>query len=73
MYLAYTFEEIMAYHPDNKDVYSEIKKKLSNLVPFVGAGLTRFAYHSWKDALNELAGKITNRNNSRQVKEMIRN
>lgn len=72
MYLAYTFEEIMDYHPDNRDVYSEIKEKLSNLVPFVGAGLTRFAYHSWKDALKELASKITNRNDSRQVKKLIR-
>ena len=71
MYMAYFFEEIMAYHPDNKDVYSEIKENLSNLVPFVGAGLTRFAYHSWKDALTELAGKITNRNDSRQVKKLI--
>ena len=72
MFLAYTFEEIMAYHPDNDDVYSEIKENLSNLVPFVGAGLTRFAYHSWKGTLNELAGKITNRNDSRQVKKLIR-
>lgn len=72
MYLAYSFEEIMSYHPDNKYVYSDIKENLSNLVPFVGARLTWFAYHSWKDALTELAGKITNRNDSRQVKKLIR-
>ena len=62
MCLAYSFEEIMAYHPDNKYVYREIKENLPNLVPFVGAGLTQFAYPSWKQALIELAGKITNRN-----------
>ena len=72
MYLAYTFEEIMAYHPDNKDVYSEIKENLSNLVPFVGAGLTQFAYPSWKQALTELADKITNKSDSNQVKKLIR-
>lgn len=72
MYLAYSFEEIMAYHPDNKDVYSEIKENLSNLVPFVGAGLTQFAYPSWKQALTELADKITNKSDSNQVKKLIR-
>ena len=72
IHLAYSFEEIMDYHPDNKDVYSEIKRNLSNLVPFVGAGLTRFAYCSWPEALTKLAGKITNRNNSKQVKQLIK-
>lgn len=72
MYLAYFFEEIMAYHPDNKDVYSEIKENLSNLVPFVGAGLTQFAYPSWNQALTELADKITNKTDSKQVKKLIK-
>lgn len=72
MYLAYSFDEIMAYHPDNKDVYSEIKENLSNLVPFVGAGLTQFAYPSWKQALMELAAKITNKNDSTPVKKLIK-
>lgn len=73
MCLAYSFEEIMAYHPDNKYVYREIKENLPNLVPFVGAGLTQFAYPSWKQALIELAGKITNRNYFRQVENLIKN
>lgn len=72
MYLSYSFEEIMEYHPDNRDVYNEIKGNLSNLVPFVGAGLTRFAYCSWPEALTKLAGKITNRNDFRQVKQLIK-
>lgn len=72
MFLAYSFEEIMAYHPDNINVYSEIKENLSNLVPFVGAGLTCFAYYSWNGALTKLAGKITNKNDSRQVKNLIK-
>lgn len=72
MYLTYSFEDIMAYHPDNIYVYNEIKENLSNLVPFVGAGLTQFAYHSWNGALMELAGKITNKTDSRHVKELIK-
>jgi len=70
--MAYFFEEIMDYHPDNIDVYNEIKENLSNLVPFVGSGLTHFAYPSWKEALTKLADKITNKNDSRQVKKLIR-
>ena len=73
MCLVYSFEEIMDYHPDNKYVYSEIKENLPNLVPFAGAGLTQFAYSSWKQALIELAGKITNRNHFRQIENLIKN
>lgn len=72
MYLTYSFEDIMAYHPDNICVYNEIKENLSNLVPFVGAGLTQFAYHSWDGALMELAGKITNKADSRHVRGLIK-
>ena len=70
--MSYSFEEIMAYHPDNKDVYEEIKKNLSVMVPFVGAGLTQFAYCSWGKALDELAGKITDKKNCNQVKKLIK-
>lgn len=70
--MTYSFEDIMAYHPDNIYVYKEIKENLSNLVPFIGAGLTQFAYHSWDGALMELAGKITNKADSRHVKGLIK-
>lgn len=53
--LAYTFDEIMAFHPDNEDVYREIKQFLPKLVPFIGAGLTRFAYCLWPKALKTLS------------------
>lgn len=36
-------------------------------------GLTQFAYPSWKQALIELAGKITNRNHFRQIENLIKN
>lgn len=52
--MAYTFEEIMAFHPDNKDVYQEIRQFLPKLVPFIGAGLTSFAYYSWPKALRAI-------------------
>lgn len=64
----YSFEEIMEFHPDNKYVYNEIKRNLSALIPFVGAGLTQFAYYSWPDALAKLAEKITNKKSHKKSK-----
>lgn len=71
--MSYSFEEIMSYHPDNKNVYEEIKKNISVMVPFIGAGLTQFAYCSWKNALKELTQKITNNKERSQLKKLIQN
>ncbi len=70
--MSYSFEEIMNYHADNREVYQEIKENLSNFVPFIGAGLTQFAYYSWENALKQLANKISNRKNKKLVIEKIR-
>ncbi len=70
--MLYSFEEIMAYHPDNINVYNEIKRSLSKLVPFVGAGLTQFAYCSWSKALKALAQKLTNTKNKQEVDALIK-
>ncbi len=67
----YSFEEIMRFHPDNEVVYGEIKRNLPVLVPFVGAGLSQFAYYSWPKALNEIAKKITNEINHGEVENLI--
>lgn len=69
--MAYSFDEIMAYHPDNADVYREIKQFLPKLVPFIGAGLTQFAYFSWPDALKTLSSKLTKDENTRKVIDLI--
>lgn len=61
--MSYSFEDVMAYHPDNQSVYDELKESLHSLVPFVGAGLTVFAYGTWRDALNKQADKITDKEN----------
>ena len=69
--MAYSFDEIMAYHPDNADVYREIKQSLPRLVPFIGAGLTQFAYCSWSKALETLSNKLTNGANAQRVADLI--
>ncbi len=70
--MSYTFDEIMAYHPDNINVYQEIRKYLPRLIPFVGAGLTQFAYCSWPGTLKELSGKLTDKRNQKKVKDLIK-
>ena len=56
--MSYSFEEIMDYHADNREVYQEIKENLFNFVPFIGAGLKQFVYYSWENALKQLANKF---------------
>ena len=69
--MSYTFDEIMEYHPGNREVYNEIKDNLSSLVPFVGAGLTTFAYGTWSGILKELTNKITNQSDIIRIKNLI--
>lgn len=61
----------MAYHPNSRDVYREIKDALPGLVPFVGTGLTQFAYFSWPNALRKLSDKLTDGKNIQKVHERI--
>lgn len=63
----------MEFHPDNRDVYNEIKENVSIMVPFVGAGLTSFAYGTWAGVLKKLAKKLTNLKNQKIVYSLIRN
>lgn len=69
--LSYSFEEIMAYHKGNRRVYNEIKRSLSKLVPFVGAGLTQFAYGTWPEALKALTGMLAGPENVQEVTRLI--
>ena len=55
-----SFDDIMEYCPEhNKTVFEMMKKKISNLTPFIGAGLSAFCYPQWKDVLPEIAESIT--------------
>lgn len=40
----------------NKDILDEIRRNRSNIVPFIGAGVSAaYGYPTWKDLLNELS------------------
>ena len=71
--MAYTFKEIMDYKPKhNQDVHDEIKSHLPDLIPFVGAGLTAFAYGTWTDALKTLTGYISDTKTRQNIQRLIR-
>lgn len=61
-----SFNEIMDYSAENRVIYKdllELMKKSKDsgdykVVPFVGAGMTAFAYPMWKGALTELAKEL---------------
>ena len=61
-----SFNEIMDYSAENRAIYDELlalMKESKNsgdykVVPFVGAGMTAFAYPMWTAALTELAKEL---------------
>ena len=72
--MSYTFEEIMKFHSGNITVYNKVKELLveKNLFPFVGAGLTQFAYGSWLGLLKKLSKKLTNKKSRATVNALIK-
>ena len=66
-----TFEDIMNYCKTNKIIFNEIKDNLNSIVPFVGAGLSAFAYPLWKKALEDLTAFINNKNTREEIKALI--
>ena len=66
-----TFDDIMNYCKTNRVIFDEIKKNLDCIVPFVGAGLSVFAYPLWKEALKDLTEFINNKNTREKIKLLI--
>lgn len=66
-----TFEEIMQYHPDNRNVYKEMRQQLPQLVPFVGAGLSAPFYPQWGQSLQELSNNLTKIADQELCKKLI--
>lgn len=56
-----SFDDLVNYHPDNINVYNEIKNQLCSIVPFIGAGLSARFYPLWGASLKKIAEKITNK------------
>ena len=61
-----TIDAILDYAPHNSEILSELQQRIMELhedgfmsiVPFVGSGLSAFAFPTWKDMLLTLAQKI---------------
>lgn len=66
-----TFEDIMNYSPGNREVFKEIVEN-ENLVPFVGAGLSAFAYPIWKDFLKSSYEKLKDDKKTPENKDLFK-
>lgn len=59
------FEEIMLFCPSNKLVFENLHEAISNgkrIMPFVGAGISAFAYKTWKNILLEFSNSLNSVN-----------
>lgn len=68
----YTFDDIMKFHPENPCVYEEIKRNAFILVPFIGVGLTAFAYDSWNDILKQLRDFLISKKAKERFNQLLR-
>jgi TPR repeat protein len=63
-----TFDEIMQCNVKpieneinyNREYFNQLKELISNVVPFVGAGMSRFKYLGWKEFLQNIADQQLN-------------
>lgn len=65
------FDEIMAFHPENREVYKLISENLQQLVPFVGAGLSVPFYPMWGESLRQIAGRISDEGDRKACEALI--
>ena len=70
-----TFEEIMAYSNSNKRTFAQLVKytRANKIIPFVGAGLSSFAYPMWARLLREMNAAIKDESISKPIEQMISN
>ena len=62
------FDKIMSYDTANKIVYNNLCKEIKRgkgVLPFVGAGLSAFAYDTWEQLLIKLSSDLSNEDKKR--------
>lgn len=70
------FKQIMEYSEDNCDVFDDLckdkRKENDKCIPFVGAGISGFAYPCWGKFLEECANKIHNIDKRQKILDLIK-
>ena len=68
-----TFDEILKWAPDNKDVFDELLSsiKKGSVIPFVGAGMSAPIYPLWGNVLNQLTEKLSSEKNREAVNDIL--
>ena len=69
--MSVAFQQVMDFKPKhNETVYSEIKRNISQLLPFIGAGVTADFFGTWPKAIKML-GEYLDAESQKQLKDMI--
>ncbi|MBQ6807676.1 MAG: SIR2 family protein, partial [Firmicutes bacterium] len=73
--MAYSLEDILAFHGGNQQTYDELKtlfeKNPKKRIPFIGAGLSGFAYPGWGETLKKIAKKVTDSKKRQEIEDQI--
>jgi hypothetical protein len=69
------FDEIMRFCPSNRLVFDELQESINNknVMPFVGAGISAFAYKTWRNILLELSENLSSKEKNIAVKQIANN
>lgn len=69
------FDEIMRFCPSNRLVFDELQESINNknVMPFVGAGISAFAYKTWRNILLELSENLSSKEKNIAVKQIVNN
>lgn len=69
------FDEIMSFCPSNRLVFEELQESINNrnIMPFVGAGISAFAYKTWRNILLELSENLISEEKNIAVMQITNN
>ena len=69
------FDKIMKFCPSNRLVFDELQESINNknVMPFVGAGISAFAYKTWRNILLELSENLSSKEKNIAVKQIANN
>ncbi len=69
---AYEFKELIDFYPPNEITYNSISKNIDHVSPFVGAGLSAFAYPTWQKLFSNIVEILPNGKYKSDVEKAVK-
>jgi len=70
---AYDYKDLIDFYPPNRIAYAAITKHINQLSPFVGAGLSAFAYPTWQNLFSSVVQMMPKNDLKTKVEDAIAN